>query len=402
MKRFPWLLCGIVLILLGTLDRGFCQPSLKVGTLIPFAGRWGDSARECAKGMLDAGKWINVQGGVFGRKLELQIIEDTSQTAELLAAYRKLNEADHISLLHIYSTETALLLLSHIQFHRTPTLVGTLPAHLTNPAKYPFLFSIVPTPLDLSKIAITYIAERSDIKVRKPKVIFVGSPEYIDRHFLEEVKTYAYASGLEVGPDVSISEFPQPKLSPSAGQSGLTSSAFLPTIKRYNPDFVYLSLTPREAVHILQEVKDLGLKTKWIGNTRAFDETLTPFEGVLGVQPFAPFGEDLPGMVEIKEVHQRWHPYDTHTLSYTEGWATVQVMAEALRRSLPEERFSDERMKGSLESFRNYVLGGIIPPITITPQDHRPSVEARIFMVKQGKLLPQTTFLSVGKEGKLQ
>ena len=402
MKKVPWILCGIVFILLATLDPVFCQPSLKVGTLIPFAGRWGDSGRECAQGMLDAGKWINGQGGVFGRRLEVQIIEDTSHTAELLAAYRKLKESDHISLLHIYSTETALLLLSHIQFNRTPTLVGTLPAHLTAPAKYPFLFSIIPTPLDLSRIVITYIAERSDIKARKPKVIFVGSPEYIDRHFLEEVKAYAYASGLDVGPDISLSEFAQDKTAPSAAQTGPTSPAFLPTIKRYNPDFVYLSLTSGEAVRVLQEVKDLGLKTKWIGNMRAFDEHLLPFEGVLGVQPLAPFGEDLPGMVEIKEVHQRWHPYDTHTLSYTEGWATVQVMAETLRRSLPEERLSGDRVKGCLESFRNYVLGGLIPPITITAQDHRPSAEARIFMVKQNKLIPQTTFLSVGKEGKLQ
>jgi len=77
-------------------------------------------------------------------------------------------------------------------------------------------------------------------------------------------------------------------------------------------------------------------------------------------------------------------------------------MAEALRRSLPEERLSGDRVKGCLESFRNYVLGGLIPPITITAQDHRPSAEARIFMVKQNKLIPQTTFLSVGKEGKLQ
>jgi ABC-type branched-subunit amino acid transport system substrate-binding protein len=238
---------------------------------------------------------------------------------------------------------------------------------MTNPAKYPFLFSIIPTPLDLSKIAITYIAERSDIKVRKPKVIFIGSPEYIDRHFLEEVKAYAYASGLEVGPDVSVSEIPQAKPAPSSGQTGLTSPAFISTIKRYNPDFVYLSLTPREAVHILQEVKDLGLKTKWIGNTRAFDETLMPFEGVWEFSHLRlSGGSSWNG--GIKEVHQRWHPYNTHTLSYTEGWATVQVMAEALRRSLPEERFSDERMKGCLESFQKLCLRGIIPPITITPR----------------------------------
>ena len=57
----------------------FSQPSLKVGALIPYSGRWGDSGRECAKGMLDAAKWLNQREGVFGRKLEIILIDDTSQ-----------------------------------------------------------------------------------------------------------------------------------------------------------------------------------------------------------------------------------------------------------------------------------------------------------------------------------
>ena len=78
---------------------------------------------------------------------------------------------------------------------------------------------------------------------------------------------------------------------------------------------------------------------------KAFDENLVSFDGVFGVQPLSPFGEDIPGMVEIKEAHQKWHPYDSHTLSYVEGWATVQVIAEAVGRSLPEQGFSRERVK---------------------------------------------------------
>jgi ABC-type branched-subunit amino acid transport system substrate-binding protein len=102
-------------------------------------------------------------------------------------------------------------------------------------------------------------------------------------------------------------------------------------------------------------------------------------------------------MTDIKEAHRRWHPYDSHTLSYVEGWATVQVMAEAIGRSLPEQMLSRERVKGALEGFKDYVLGGLVPPLTITAKDHRPSVESRIFMVKDGKLSRYTGFISVGR-----
>src|SRR4030042_5190023 len=71
---------------------GLSQDSLKVGALVPFTGRWGDSGRECARGLLDAGKWINQHGGIFGKKLETILIDVSSKPAEFVAGFRNLNE----------------------------------------------------------------------------------------------------------------------------------------------------------------------------------------------------------------------------------------------------------------------------------------------------------------------
>ena len=363
------------------------QQPIKVGGLIPFSGRWGDSGRECAKGMLDAGKWLNQRGGIFGRQLEISLINDTSQPAETIAAYRKLNEADYILLLYIYSTETGLALLPHIHYNRIPTLVSSFPSHLANAFEYPYLFSITPTPLDLSKIGMKFISERPDIKMRKPKIVFVGSPDHLGRHFLEEAKNYAKTVGLDIGPDVWIHDLSSIK----------DISSALSTMKPYDPDFAYLSLISKEAFSVLQEASSMGLRTKWLCNMKAFDENLVSFDGVFGVQPLSPFGEDIPGMAEIKEAHQKWHPYDSHTLSYVEGWATVQVIAEAVGRSLPEQGFSRERVKRAFEGFKNFIVGGLVPPLTITTKDHRPSVESRVFIVKEGKLSRYTSFISINR-----
>jgi len=382
----------LISLLLSLPEFGFSQSPLKVGALVPFTGRWGDSGRECIKGMLDASKWLNQRGGILGRRLEIFLIDDTSQPAETMAAYRKLNEADQILLLYIYSTGTALALLPHIHFNRIPALVSSFPSHLADSLKYPYLFSIVPTPLDLSKIAMKFISERSGIKVKKPRIVFVGSPNYLGQHFLDEAKEYAGTSGLEVGPDILISDLSQ-------SSETLPKSALSPLsmLSSYNPDFAYLSLSSKEATTLLQEAKGMGMKTKWICSMKAFDENLAPFDGIFGVQPIAPFGEDVPGMVGVKEAHQRWHPYDSHTLSYVEGWATIQVIAEALGRSLPEQRLSRERVKLTLEGFKNFVTGGLTPPLTISPKDHRPSVESRIFIIKDGKISRYTEFISVGR-----
>jgi branched-chain amino acid transport system substrate-binding protein len=239
---------------------------------------------------------------------------------------------------------------------------------------------------------MNFISSKSGIRIRKPKVIFIGSSDHLSRHFLDEAKEYAKSLGIDVGPDIWISDLSQP------GDKVPGHGFSLPaTISAYNPDFAYLSLTSKETSLFLQEVKKIDLKTRWICSKRAFDENLAPLDGVFGVQPISPFGEDVPGMASIKEAHQRWHPYDSHTLSYVEGWATAQVISEALRRSLPEQGFSRERVKLALEGFKDFITGGLTPPLTITSKDHRPSVESRIFITKDGKLSRYTSFISLGR-----
>ena len=370
----------------------FSLPTLKVGALIPHSGRWGDSGRECARGMLDAAKWLNQRDGASGRKLEIILIDDTSQAAEFLAAYRKLNEADHVPIFYVYSIKTALALAPQFHFDRIPAFVSSLPSQFSNASKYPYIFSINPTPLDLAKIAMSFISDKSGLQVKRPKVIFVGSSARLGSYFLDETKEYARALGIDIGPDVSLS-FP----SPAEDGKGKETPSPLGAIKTYNPDFAYLTLTSKEASLFLQEAKKTDLKTKWICSMRAFDENLAPYSGVYGVQPISPFGEDVPGMAPIKEAHQKWHPYDSHTLSYVEGWATMQVISEALRRSLPGQGFSREKVKLALEGFKDYVTGGLTPPLTITSKDHRPSVESRVFVIKDGKLSRYTSFISLGR-----
>jgi branched-chain amino acid transport system substrate-binding protein len=387
MKRFSVFLILILSISITFSERGLCQAPIKMGALIPFAGRWEDSGRECAKGVLDAARWINQRGGIYGRRLEIILIEDTSQPADFIAAFRKLNEADRILLLYVSSPETGLALLPYIHFNRIPTLISSTTSDLADTAKYPYVFSITPTPLDLSKIAMRFISERSDAKMKKPKVVFVGSADHYGKYFLEDVKGYAQTLGVDIGPDFLISDPSSPK----------SISATLEAIKSYHPDFAYVSLSSKESSFLLQEAKGMRVQTKWMCSMRAFNENLLAFDGVLGVQPIAPFGEDIPGMVEIKEAHRRWHPYDSHSLSYVEGWATIQVVAETMRRSLPEYMLSRERVKSVLEGFKDYVTGGLVPPITITSKDHRPSVESRIFIVKEGKLSRYSSFISIAR-----
>ncbi|OGP63660.1 MAG: hypothetical protein A2170_10470 [Deltaproteobacteria bacterium RBG_13_53_10] len=371
----------LILILLLPLS-SLAQPPLKVGALVPFSGRWGDSGRECAKGMLDAARWLNQRGGLHGTKVDVLVIDDVSQPAETIAAFRRLNETDQALVLYVYSAETGAALLPHIHYHRLPTFLRSLPSHLSDAAKYPYLFAVLPNPIDLSKIGLKFLSQNSGVKGRKPRILFMGSSDQLGRDFLREAREHSISMGFDVGEEIWMDLGTQ---IPSAQFSG---------VNRFNPDFVYLSAPSKEAATVLQEMRGTDSRATWLCNDKAFDENLHPFDGVLGVQPVSPFGEDVPGMAVVKEGHQRWHPYDSHTLSYVEGWASIQVISEALDRSLPAQGFSRERVKAALEGFKDSVFGGLIPPVTFTSKDHRPSVESRIFMIKDMKIVRHTGFIS--------
>lgn len=391
-KKISSFLFSVLLLSFLFPHASFGLSALRVGALVPHSGRWGDSGRECARGMSDAAKWLNQREGISGRKLEIILIDDPGQPAEFLAAYRKLNEADRVLIFYVYSTETALALAPYFHLDRIPTFVSSMPSQYFNASKYPYLFSITPTPVDLARIAMSFISNKTGLQMRKPKVMFVGSSDPFSRHFLDEAKDSARAMGIDIGPDVRISDSP-PSEDPAEKETALP----LATIKTYHPDFAYLSLTSKEASVLLREVTKMDLKTKWICGKTAFDENLAPFNGVFGVQPISPFGEDIPGMAAIKEAHQKWHPYDSHTLSYVEGWATTMVISEALRRALIGHGFSREKIRLVLEGFKDFVTGGLTPPLTITSKDHRPSVESRIFVVKDGKLSRHASYISAGR-----
>ena len=134
MKKRGFFFFILAFLILWIPRSGPCQSAMKVGALVPFVGRWGDLGRECARGLQDGARWINQQGGIFGRRLEILVIEDTSQVAETVAAYRKLNEIDRILLLYTYSAETAINLQSHIHFNR----IVHVREFLTLPADLPF------------------------------------------------------------------------------------------------------------------------------------------------------------------------------------------------------------------------------------------------------------------------
>ena len=104
--------------------------------------------------------------------------------------------------------------------------------------------------------------------------------------------------------------------------------------------------------------------------------------------PFTMWGDDVPGMKPIMEMHQKKHPNDTHLERYVQSWVSMMAMWEALKIADKKNALNADGVKAALETLKDFNTGGLSAPITFTPTDHRPNTTLRIMKVdKDGKIV---------------
>ena len=108
-------------------------------------------------------------------------------------------------------------------------------------------------------------------------------------------------------------------------------------MKKFNPDFAWIGGTAASSAVIIKDAAKLGLTTKFITNVWGFNENLVKLAGdaakerAYGMVPFTMWGDDVPGMKPVMEMHKKNHPNDTHIEPYIQGWISMMVMWEALK-----------------------------------------------------------------------
>jgi branched-chain amino acid transport system substrate-binding protein len=248
-----------------------------------------------------------------------------------------------------------------------------------DPAKFPYSFFMSPSYNDMARIAVKWVRTTWKDSSRNPKICYLYPDNGYGRAILKTSKDYAKKIGVEVGPD-QIVDWPTKD-----------ATVQLTNMSRYNPDYAYLTSTAMNAAVILKNAKALSIKTKFISNIRSFEETLITLsggaaEGTYGVQPIAPYGADVPGMKKVVESHEKWHPDDTGTNVYVEGWVNILCTAEALKMADKAGNLTPAGIRDAFEQFRNFSTGGLAPPLTFTKSDHRASMAAKIYEIKGGKM----------------
>jgi branched-chain amino acid transport system substrate-binding protein len=386
--RTKWLVPVVVSAMVAALSMLGCakkeeapEEPLKIGGIFDTTGPTSDVGKDYAVGARDAADYINANGGVNGRMIEL-ITNDYAYVPDKAVELYKTYKDQGIFLIQGWGTGDTNALKGFVSEDQIVYMSASYDSALNNPAKTPYNFYVGTSYGDAIRGAMQFVKD-TWTESRAPKVVFIYPDHPYGKAPIPAGKAMAAELGIEVGPDQIVS------LRATDAVSQLTN------MKQYNPDWAWIGGTTASTAVIIKDAAKLGLDTKFLINVWGFDENLVKLAGdaaserAYGMAPFTFYGVDVPGMKPILEIHEKNHPNDEHLVRYIQSWVSMMVMWEALKNA---ETLDGPGVKAALEKIKDFDTGGLTAaPITFTPTDHRPNTTLFIYMVNgEGKQVPVT------------
>lgn len=353
---------------------------IKVGGLFDLTGVTSDVGKSFAQAVRDGVAWTNENGGINGKKIHLFDVDYGYKIPEAVASYKRMVNDEKVIMINGWGTGDTEGLKALVNADKIPYISASFSGHLTDPSKTPYNFFVGPSYSDQLRAWLSWVKDDWKDKSRNPKVAFYYGDNAYGKSPMEAGRQFCKEKGIDLVDEEVL---------PGVFQDA--TSQLLNT-KQKGADYAYINVTTTGVSTVLKDAKKLGLTIKFGSNPYGFSESLLAVaketaEGVTGVMPDVPFGENVPGMKKLVDFHQKNHPEDKHDAIYVRGWTYVLTWTEALKRADKAGKLDGPGVKAAMETLQNYDLGGLTNPVTYSGTDHRPSTKTPIYMIKDGKLI---------------
>jgi branched-chain amino acid transport system substrate-binding protein len=342
--------------------------------------------------MQDYFNLINSKGGVEGYKINAPEIDNQYKVPQAVEAYERQKQQGAV-IMSLYGTPQVVALNQKLESDQLPTTSpGFGIAASADGKRYPYLFPVAATYWSQGAAAIKFAKDQlgGDLKGKKIAYVYYDNPagkeplaviDELQKREGFELRTFAVPPpGVEMGAQV------------------------LDITQRYRPDFVIAHLFGRSPSVAIKEFKRVGYPlSKVLGLVWASAEDdikaaggWQVAEGYHAMQ-FAGAGDDYPIRQDIKAMYKKDGKEPPkgmdNTVIYNRGLLQAAVQVEALRNTLKAnggKQPTGTDVKAGFEQIRNFTLGGLVPPLEVTPQDHEGGGWVQIFKVHDGKFVKET------------
>jgi branched-chain amino acid transport system substrate-binding protein len=349
-------------------------------------------------GVLDYVQLINKKGGVMGHPIKYVEIEHGYEVPRAVEAYETLKGQGAVALLD-YGTPIVYALTPR---HTADKLSGITPgfgrADSADGKRFPYIFPLAASYWSQGAAAMKFVLEQWQQGGKQPKDLKLAYMFYDNPAGREPIPILERLAKQE-GFQLRTFAVPPPGLEMSA--------AALDIARRYRADWVLTHLFGRAPSVSIKEFNKVGypldkvISLVWGAAEVDIDAASWDIsQGYLGMQ-FAGVGQDFPMIQEIVNMYREEgqaapEPLQRVSVYYNRGVFTAALMVEAVRLALEKsgEPITGEKVKNGFESIKDFTLGGLVPPMAVTEEDHEGGGWVRIYQVKGKQWMPVTDWFT--------
>ena len=379
MKKYIGLSFLLMLLVMGCANRasapGVSEDKILIGNVQDLSGPMKELGAVLPAGSNLYFKYINEQGGVHDRQIEMMVEDHQYNPQKAVAAVKKLIEKDQVFCLYqVIGTSPCeairpILAESGIPLVAPATQSGSMSDMSREAAE---LIFHTDTGYDKQTgILVDYILSQDS----NAKIGLI----YQDDDYGENVLKGAAAAEARTG--ISIQR--------EAYQRGATDFAGqVANLMKGGATHVIIAGVVKEPIIVMKTAAAMGYAPQFFGTSPTMDHRVALAAGPAGEGFIASnfaylWNSDAPSAVLYRELCTKYEVPEAYMGMYHfYGFATAQVLVEGLKRAGPYP--TRNRLVNALETFNKWD-GGAFPPITYSQNDHAGTESVVLVQVKEGK-----------------
>ena len=380
-----WAILGLVLSACG----GSTSRPIRVGAIFDLTGATADVSTPYSEGVKGYVEWVNSNGGVEGRPIELVSADyayEVNKAEELYSRY----VADGAVAFLGWGTGDTEALRERIAGDKIPFMSASYAESLLDMEAAPYNFLVGTSYSDQAVIAIHWALDDWAGKgnIDKPRIAIIHNDSPFGLAPVPQAKAYAENNGA------AFTNVAMPR-----GASNYFDQ--LAELETFGANYVIIQNVSRPTALLLKDAQARSAKFQFICLNWCADEILIKLAGsaaanVVGAIPFAPPSSPEEGhMAADSFLKSKGSSLEAKGLHYTQGWWTMAVMVEGIRRVIQDgQEVNGQNIRAALETIEEYSTGGVTAPINFSAESHRGSNALKLYRVEDGRWVSITGFVS--------
>jgi len=346
---------------------------LTLGLISNRTGPTSDIGIPHADGVLDAWKWQNQRGGIGGHMIEIAEIECGYSVECTRDAFTFLAEEEEVPLIHGFGTPDSIAVIPLSNRTQTVYMPLSYAEELVDAENAPYMFVTNADYSTAGRSAVRYV------KAQGGSLALARYPEGFGIAPIPAIKNEATILGVEIAAEIDLDYVPT-----DAVEEVLQ-------IKESGATHIWLGNTNTAMSVLAAELERQSVDAKIIGNIYAGDEAFIENSGLLAEGHLAMYGSvslgenDAPMIDEIKKVGHG----DINNTHYIRGWAQGLLAGAAIEQALSNANglgeMTGDTLRQAMYELDQLSPGGLVPPVSFSPDDHRPNLVGDVYRVENGR-----------------